>query len=48
MSKVRGSGLEELPHIRGQGRQLGGATPHPRSGAATGRSYPTPKAGASA
>ena len=25
-------GREDLPHARGQGRQLGGATPHPRSG----------------
>ena len=30
----RGGAQEELPHIRGQGRQLGGATPCPRPGAA--------------
>ena len=34
---------EELPRIRGQGRWLGGATPHPRPGVAAGRSYPTPE-----
>ena len=31
-SEVRGGGREELPHTRGQGRQLGGATAPPRSG----------------
>ena len=35
--------LEELPRVRGQGRQPGGATPHPRPGAAAGRSNPTPE-----
>ena len=34
-SGVRGAGREELPHVQGQGRQPGGATPRP------GRSYPT-------
>ena len=37
------SGLEELPHISGQGRQLRLATPCPRSGAAAKRSNPTSK-----
>ena len=40
MSGVRGGGREELPHVRGQGLRLGGATPRPGSGAAAGRSYP--------
>ena len=31
-TEVRGSGREELPRVWGQGRQLGGATPHPRPG----------------
>ena len=39
MSKVRGSGREELSPAGGQGQQLGGATPHPRPGIAAGRSY---------
>ena len=39
---------EELPHIRGQGRQPRWATSRLRSGAAAGRSYPTPKARAAA
>ena len=43
MSKVRGSGREELSPAGGQGQQLGGATPHPRSGAAAERSNPTSK-----
>jgi len=34
-------GAEELSHIRGQGRQLGGATQRLRSGAAAERSNPT-------
>ena len=34
-SEVRGSGREELPHARGQGRRLRGATPRSRSGGAT-------------
>ena len=29
-------GREELPHVRGQGQQLRGATPHPRSGSCVG------------
>ena len=42
--KFSGGGGEELPHARGQGRWLGGATPHLRSGAvAAGRNYPTPE-----
>ena len=55
MSEVRGSGQEELPHIRGRGssqecqaataqEQPRGATPRPRSGAVAGRSYPPPEA----
>ena len=57
-SEIRGSGREcqaetaqERPRratqVQGQGRWLGGATPHPRSGdkgIAAGRSYPTPQA----
>ena len=35
-SKVRGGGCEELPHARGQGPWLRGATPHPRSGGCAG------------
>ena len=54
-SEVRGGGLEELPHVRGQGRpggdttcprsgqRLGGETLHPRSGEA-GRSHLAPEA----
>ena len=41
--EVRGSGCEELPHARGWGRRPGGATPRPRPGAASWRSYPTPE-----
>ena len=37
------SGQEELPHAGGQGQQLGGATPPPRSGAVAERSNPTSK-----
>ena len=37
MSKVRGDGIEEPPHVRGQGKC-------PRPGAAAGRSNPTPEA----
>ena len=37
------SGLEELPHVRGQGRWPRRATTCPRSRAAAERSYPTPK-----
>ena len=36
-------GREELPHVRGQGRWPGGATPRPRSEPAAGRSYPMPE-----
>ena len=35
---------EELPHIQGQGRRPGGATPLLRSGAATKKSDPMSKA----
>ena len=37
------SGREEVPHVRGQGRRPGGASPCLRTGAAAGRSYPTSK-----
>ena len=37
-------GGEELLHVRGQGRWLGGANLHPRSGATSERSYPTSEA----
>ena len=43
-SEVRGSGGDELPHVRGQGRRPRGATLLPRLGAAAGRTYPTPEA----
>ena len=36
----RGSGREELPHVRGQGWQPKGVIPCPRSGVAAQRSYP--------
>ena len=42
-SEDRGSGLEELPRVRGQWRP-GGHTPSPRSGAAARRSYPASEA----
>ena len=38
------NGREELPHVRGQGRQPGGPTPLRRPGAAARRTYPTPEA----
>ena len=37
------SGQEELSHIQGQGRRLGGATQCPRPGAEAKRSSPTSK-----
>ena len=59
MSEVRGSSREcqavtaqEQPRratqVRGQGGQLGGATPRLRSGAAVERGYPRPTSGAAA
>ena len=42
-SDVRGCGLEELPHTRGQGRRPRGATQCLRSGAEAERSYPMSK-----
>ena len=39
----RRSGQEELLHARGQGRQLRGATPCPRSEQVAERSYPMPE-----
>ena len=43
-SETRLGGREESTRFRGEGRQLGGATPFPRPGVAAGRSYPMPKA----
>ena len=34
------NGREELPHIRGQGRWLGGGTPRPRKGGCVGTGGP--------
>ena len=45
MSEVMGDGQEELPRVQGQG-QPRGDTPHPRSWATAGRSYPASKVGA--
>ena len=39
-----GSGLEELPHVQGQGRRPRGATRGPRLGVAAERIYSTPEA----
>ena len=39
-SEVRGSNQEERPHVQGQGRQPGGATPRPRSGGCVGAEGP--------
>ena len=39
-SKERGSGREELPHTRGQGRRPGGPTTCPRSGGCMGAGGP--------
>ena len=39
-SEVRGSGREELPNAPGQGRQLGGPTPRPKSGGCAGAGRP--------
>ena len=43
-SEVRGSGWQELPHVRGQGWQPRGATPCPRLGVVAERSYATSEA----
>ena len=43
MSEVRGRGQEEQPHVQGQGRRPGGATPRLRSGAVAERSNPASK-----
>ena len=43
MSAVRGSGQEETPRVRGQGRP-GEATSHPGPGAVTLGSHPEPEA----
>ena len=42
-SEVRGGGLEELPHPRGQGPRLRGATPPSRSRGMAVRRYPLSK-----
>ena len=42
-SEVRGGGREELSYIWGHGRWPRGATPHPRSGVASGKSNPVSK-----
>ena len=38
--RQRRNGGEELPHVRGQGRQPGGATPPPRRGGCAGAGGP--------
>ena len=43
MPKVRGGGLEKLPHVQGQEQWPRGATPSLRSGAVAKRSYSTLK-----
>ena len=43
-SEVRGDSWEELPYLRGQGRQPRGATLRPRLGSAAQRSYPMSEA----
>ena len=43
MSKVKGGGREELPHVRRQGQRPGRATPRPRPRVAAGRSNPMSK-----
>ena len=40
MSEVRGSGREELPHVRGQEQPPRGATPRPRSSGCVGTRGP--------
>ena len=40
LPEARDSGLEELPHTRGQGRWPRGATPGPRSGGCAGAGEP--------
>ena len=40
----RRNGLEELPHVQGQGQQPGGTTLRLRSGSAARRTYPTQEA----
>ena len=47
-SKVRGIGRDELPHVRGQGRQPRGSTQCLRLGAVAKRSYPRPRPGVAA
>ena len=44
-SEVRDDGREELPHIRGQGRQPRGATLRPKSGAVAEKRYPRTRSG---
>ena len=45
MSEVRGNGLEEPRHVRGQGQGPGGATLHLRPGVAAGKINPHPRSG---
>ena len=40
MPEARGSSWKELPHTRGQGRQPGGVTAHPRSSGCAGAGGP--------
>ena len=44
-SKVRGSGWEDIPHIRGHGQQLRGATSHLRSRGRPREATPCPSSG---
>ena len=51
--EARAGSQEELPHARGQGRWMRGATPRPRSGGCAGtggpkRATPRPKSGGAA
>ena len=47
-SEVRGGSREELPRVWGQGRQLGGATPHPRPRQRPEGATPCPRPGVAA
>ena len=43
-SEARGGTQKEPPRVRGQGRQAGGATLHPRPGAVAGSNHPASQA----
>ena len=43
--EVRGNGLEEPPHVQGQGQGPGGATPCPRLGPTPRKINPSPRSG---